>query len=179
MKDQSRTKQVRIQELVTLRKRIAELERLESDRTLTETEQQPVEGLGGNSFTSSKIRVSGINVAWNSEQVTCTFEDLPVAMMWVDTTLAGLMSGVRAMVGTERFFLALQSEGRKSSETKLQAIFNTVGTGILIRDMMRSGREIMLSFPCPIPGKGYGKLISNAFLSLFIPRRSWGEAGPD
>ena len=51
MKDQSRTKQVRIQELVTLRKRIAELERLESDRTLTETEQQPVEGLGGNSFT--------------------------------------------------------------------------------------------------------------------------------
>ena len=45
MKDQSRTKQVRIQELVTLRKRIAELERLESDRTLTETEQQHVEGL--------------------------------------------------------------------------------------------------------------------------------------
>ncbi len=55
-----------------------------------------------------------------------------MAMMWVDTTLAGLMSGVQAMVGTERFFLALQSEGRKSSETKLQAIFNTVGTGILI-----------------------------------------------
>ena len=124
MKDQSRTKQVLIQELVTLRKRIAELEQLESDRTLTETEQQHVEGLGGDSFTSSKILVGGINVAWNSEQGTCTFEDLPVAMMWVDSTLAGLMSGVQTMVGTERFFLALQSEGRKSVEDDWKIISN-------------------------------------------------------
>ncbi len=123
MKDQSKTKQVLIQELVTLRKNIAELKRLESDRTLTDSEQH-VEGLGENSFTSSKIRVSGINVAWNSEQGTCAFEDLPVAMMWVDTTLAGLMCGVQAMVGTERFFLALQSEGRKSVEDDWQIISN-------------------------------------------------------
>jgi hypothetical protein len=36
MQDQSKTKQVLIQELVTLRKKIAELKRLESDRTLNE-----------------------------------------------------------------------------------------------------------------------------------------------
>ena len=65
----------------------------------------------GNSFASSIIKVSGINVAWNTEQGTCTFDGLPVAMMWVDTTLAGLMSGAQAMVGTVRFLLALQSEG--------------------------------------------------------------------
>jgi rsbT co-antagonist protein RsbR len=62
------------------------------------------------------IKVSGINIEWQPEKGTCTFEKLPVAMMWVDTTLAGLFSGVQAMVGTERYLLALQSEGRKSVE---------------------------------------------------------------
>ena len=47
---------------------------------------------------------------------------MPVAMMWVDTTLAGLMSGVQATVGSERFWLALQSEGRKSVEADWQVI---------------------------------------------------------
>ncbi len=60
--------------------------------------------------------VSGIDIEWSPEAGVCTFADLPVAMMWVDSTLAGLMSGVEAMVGTERFLLALQSEGRKSVE---------------------------------------------------------------
>jgi PAS domain S-box-containing protein len=38
-------------------------------------------------------------------------------MLWVDTTLASLMSGLATMVGPERFSLALQSEGRKSVES--------------------------------------------------------------
>ena len=65
---------------------------------------------------SEQIQVSDINIEWNVKQGICNFENLPVAMMWVDTTLAGLMSGVQSMVGTERFGLALQSEGRKSVE---------------------------------------------------------------
>jgi PAS domain S-box-containing protein len=69
-----------------------------------------------------EIRVSGIEMQWHPEQGTCTFERLPVAMMWVDTTLAGLMSGVQAMVGTERFLLALQAEGRKSVEADWEVI---------------------------------------------------------
>ena len=71
---------------------------------------------------ADQIQVSGIHIKWNVKQGTCTFENLPVAMMWVDTTLAGLMSGVQAMVGTERFGLALQSEGRKSVEGDWQVI---------------------------------------------------------
>jgi PAS domain S-box-containing protein len=71
---------------------------------------------------ADQIQVSGINIEWNIKQGTCTFENLPVAMMWVDTTLAGLMSGVQAMVGTERFGLALQSEGRKSVNEDWQVI---------------------------------------------------------
>jgi signal transduction histidine kinase len=38
-------------------------------------------------------------------------------MMWIDSTLAGLMSGLAAMVGEQRFNLALQAEGRKSVES--------------------------------------------------------------
>jgi PAS domain S-box-containing protein len=53
---------------------------------------------------------------------TATFEDFPIAMMAVDTTLAGFMSGVQSMVGSERFWLALQSEGRKSVDADWQVI---------------------------------------------------------
>ena len=71
---------------------------------------------------ANSIRVAGINIEWHPQQGTCTFDKLPVVMMWVDTTLAGLLSGVQAMVGTERFLLALQSEGRKSVEADWQVI---------------------------------------------------------
>ncbi len=125
MKDQSKTKKELIEELVILRKKIAGRGGLKSDLLQEEGKnQQPMEGLGGNSSVSNIIRVSGINIAWNPDQGTCTFEDLPVAMMWVNTTLSGMMSGVQAMVGTERFFLALQSEGRKSVGDDWQIISN-------------------------------------------------------
>lgn len=71
---------------------------------------------------ADRAKVSGINIRWNPNEGSCTFEELPVAMMWVDTTLAGLMSGVQSMVGTERFSLALQSEGRKSVEDDWKVI---------------------------------------------------------
>ncbi len=74
------------------------------------------------SFNSDRIQVSDIDIKWDTKQGVCTFEDLPVAMMWIDSTLAGFMSGVQAMVGTERFGLALQSEGRKSVEADWQII---------------------------------------------------------
>ncbi len=70
----------------------------------------------------NRTQVAGIQLEWDPEQGTCSFEKLPVAMMWVDTTLAGLMAGVQAMVGTDRFALALQSEGRKSVESDWQVI---------------------------------------------------------
>jgi len=64
----------------------------------------------------NRIQVSGIDIEWKLEDGRCTFEKLPVVMIWVDTSLAGLFSGVQAMVGTPRYLLALQSEGRKSVE---------------------------------------------------------------
>ncbi|MBU4010760.1 MAG: PAS domain S-box protein, partial [Proteobacteria bacterium] len=69
-----------------------------------------------------RINVSGIDIEWETNIGTCIFEKLPVIMMWVGTTLAGLMSGIQAMVGPERFNLALQSQGRNSVETDWRVI---------------------------------------------------------
>lgn len=71
---------------------------------------------------SNGIRVSNINIEWFLKNGRCTFEKLPIIMMWVDTSLAGLFSGVQAMVGTPRYLLALQSEGRKSVEQDWQVM---------------------------------------------------------
>ena len=88
-------------------------------------------GLNPDQGEYSMIEVGGIKIAWDSRKGTATFENLPIAMMAVDTTLSGLMSGVQAMVGTERFWLALQSAGRKSVEPDWQVIskFSDFGKG--------------------------------------------------
>lgn len=65
----------------------------------------------------NRILVNGIEISWDVSKGQCHFRGLPVAMMWVDTTLTGVMSGVAAMVGPQRFNLALQAEGRKSVES--------------------------------------------------------------
>jgi PAS domain S-box-containing protein len=74
------------------------------------------------SVDNRRITVSGIDIEWEPRKGICTFAGLPVAMMWVDTTLMGLMSGLQAMVGEKRFNLALQSEGRRSVEADWKVI---------------------------------------------------------
>ena len=100
-------------------------ETLEKSRNIAALREKLEQFESKSEITSSeteKIQVSGINIKWHPKHGTCTFENLPVAMMWIDTTLAGLMAGVQAMVGTERFGLALQSEGRNSVEADWQVI---------------------------------------------------------
>ncbi|NQT68597.1 MAG: hypothetical protein HQ552_03355 [Desulfobacteraceae bacterium] len=100
-------------------------ETLEKSRNIAALKEKLEQFESKSEITSSeteKIQVSGINIKWHPKHGTCTFENLPVAMMWIDTTLAGLMAGVQAMVGTERFGLALQSEGRNSVEADWQVI---------------------------------------------------------
>ncbi|MBL1264234.1 EAL domain-containing protein [Methylomicrobium sp. RS1] len=63
------------------------------------------------------INVNGIEISWDMQEGLCNFRGIPVALMWVDSTLAGLMAGVASMVGAERFNLALQAEGRKSVDS--------------------------------------------------------------
>jgi len=110
-----------------LEQRIRELEIKLTGRKSSEEIQreQPHEHkplLQSGAFKIDRIQVSDIDIQWDTSHGLCTFENLPVAMMWIDTTLAGFMSGVQAMVGTERFGLALQSEGRKSVEADWKII---------------------------------------------------------
>jgi len=42
--------------------------------------------------SQDRIVVNGIELQWISQAGTCSFQGLPVAMLWVDSTLAGLMS---------------------------------------------------------------------------------------
>jgi signal transduction histidine kinase len=69
-----------------------------------------------------QITVSQIPIQWDLQAGRVTFAGLPVVMAWIDTTLAGILSGVQKMVGTKRFALALQSEGRKSVEEDWRVI---------------------------------------------------------
>jgi len=116
MKDTTKTKKGLIPRSDKARRRIAR------PKALQEQMERPQSAAAEKSSKSGKIQVSGIKIQWESKQGICSFEDLPVAMMWVDTTLAGVMAGVQAMVGTERFALALQSEGRKSVEADWKVI---------------------------------------------------------
>jgi PAS domain S-box-containing protein len=100
---------------------------------------------------SDRINVAGITIAWQPQSGTCTFENLPVTMMWVDTTLAGLFSGIQAMVGTNRYLLALQSQGRKSVEADWQVISHSTD--------FREGFKAIANIAA-VAGWGVWKLVS-------------------
>jgi len=157
-------------EIRTLRARVAELELAEAERK--RAGEAPRESLGepaseSTSLANEEIHLSGIDIAWDVEAGTCTFETLPVAMMWIDSTLAGVMSGVQSMVGTERFGLALQSEGRKSVEADWQVISQHAD--------FREGFEAIANIAA-VAGWGEWKLVSlrkRKRTCRFRVRNSW------
>ncbi|MBW4562936.1 MAG: PAS domain S-box protein [Mojavia pulchra JT2-VF2] len=124
MLDTDKPKEELIKELAFLRQRVVELEQLEQHRQLC----QNTSGLLENLQTSlgkqqvPQIQVSGCEIEWQLEQGVFTIEKFPAILMWLDNTVASLMSAFQAMVGTQRFALALQSEGRKSVEIDWQII---------------------------------------------------------
>jgi rsbT co-antagonist protein RsbR len=99
-----------------LQQRVAELEQMlpEAEKSV-DTQPQHTEH-------SPHIEIFGVPIEWQLDAGTCTFQGAAVATMFVNPTLAGLMSGFQKMVGTERFFLAMQSEGRKNIDIDWQII---------------------------------------------------------
>ncbi|WP_414566019.1 MULTISPECIES: PAS domain S-box protein [unclassified Anabaena] len=125
MPDVNRNNSEFTNELASLRQRIAELEasEIEHQQKYTALEQK-LKILEAKLATAEQphIQVAGCDIQWNLDEGTCKALNLPVVLMWRDTTLAGFMTGLQAMVGTERFALALQSEGRRSVEADWQII---------------------------------------------------------
>jgi rsbT co-antagonist protein RsbR len=61
-----------------------------------------------------KVEIAGITVEWDVGEGLNLWNGVPALSMWTPSTLAGMMSGLQRMVGTERFNLSLQAGGRES-----------------------------------------------------------------
>lgn len=60
------------------------------------------------------IEVQGVTFKWDVSAGLVEVFDMPALVMWIESTLAGMMQGMQRMVGTERFNLAMHGGGRES-----------------------------------------------------------------
>jgi rsbT co-antagonist protein RsbR len=83
-----------------------------------------------------KVQVGGLTFEWDSARGRMLCRGAPVACLRVETSLASMLSGLHAMVGTERFNLALYGGGQEGAEadwgiiedaTTIEAGFATLG----------------------------------------------------
>jgi rsbT co-antagonist protein RsbR len=63
-----------------------------------------------------KIVVSGVEFEWDTKSGLFCVWGQPVVAMWITSTMAGFMSGLQRMVGTERFGLAMQAAGFEGAQ---------------------------------------------------------------
>ncbi|WAS97275.1 STAS domain-containing protein [Nannocystis punicea] len=66
-------------------------------------------------MNDAKINI-GFDIEWDLERGLNLWAGVPTLSMWVPTSVAGLMSGLCAMVGVERFNLCMQVGGQQSVE---------------------------------------------------------------
>lgn len=72
---------------------------------------------GGNGAAADgalRFNVRDVDVELDPLRGVQRWAGTPAVVMWIDSTVAGLMLGLQRMVGTERFNLALQGGGRDS-----------------------------------------------------------------
>ena len=62
------------------------------------------------------VEVAGFEITWDLTRGLNLWAGTPALSMWIPTTVAGLMKGLQRMVGTERFFLSMQSGGMESGD---------------------------------------------------------------
>lgn len=60
-----------------------------------------------------KINVNGLDFEWDLERGLFLISGVPTVCMWIESTMAGFMSGLQQMVGTERFYLAVYRAGEE------------------------------------------------------------------
>ncbi|MGK3961755.1 STAS domain-containing protein [Sorangium sp. So ce118] len=61
-----------------------------------------------------KVRVAGFDIEWDLANGLNLWAGMPTLSMWISSSVAGLMSGMVAMVGVERFNLCLLLGGQRS-----------------------------------------------------------------
>lgn len=63
-----------------------------------------------------KIHVGGVDIEYDEPAGIQRWSGSPAVSMWLETTVAGLLSGFQRMVGTERFNLAMHGGGRDGTD---------------------------------------------------------------
>jgi len=71
---------------------------------------------------ADKTHIGGIEVVCDMKAGTSTWAGAPAMGIWLESSMAGLLSGFQRMVGTERFLLALHGGGRDSTAGDWQMI---------------------------------------------------------
>lgn len=66
------------------------------------------------SLKNLKCTISGFDIEWDLEKGVNLWAGIPTLSMWIPSSVAGLMAGMQAMVGTERFNLCMQAGGQQS-----------------------------------------------------------------
>ncbi|WP_437618067.1 STAS domain-containing protein [Sorangium sp. So ce1151] len=66
------------------------------------------------SAENPKIRVAGFDIEWDLVNGLNLWAGMPTLSMWIPSSVAGLMSGMVAMVGVDRFNLCLLLGGQRS-----------------------------------------------------------------
>ncbi len=65
---------------------------------------------------TERFRVAGVELEYDLETGVHRWAGNPSLALWLESSVAGLMSGLQRMVGTERFNVALQGGGRDSTQ---------------------------------------------------------------
>ncbi len=60
------------------------------------------------------LTIDQTTIKWDLQNGTCTFNDIPVVSMYVESTFQDMMRTIVDMVGVKRYLLALQQQGRQS-----------------------------------------------------------------
>jgi rsbT co-antagonist protein RsbR len=68
------------------------------------------------STENPKIHVSGLDFEWDQSKGAFLIHGNASVAMWIESTMAGFMSGIHRMVGTERFNLAVYGAGEDGIE---------------------------------------------------------------
>jgi rsbT co-antagonist protein RsbR len=71
---------------------------------------------------NQRLRVGGIDIEFRVSDGLQLWGGAPAVTAWTENSMAGLLSGMQRMVGTERFRLAMHGGGRDSCEGDWQTI---------------------------------------------------------
>ncbi len=104
------------------------------------------------STENPKFHVSGLNFEWDLEKGAFLVQGNPTVCMWIESTMAGFMSGLNRMVGTDRFNLAVYGAGEDGIAAEWERII--LGSPTIEEGLGNAGRLATMT------GHGYWELVS-------------------